>query len=191
MPDLPTLLARHRERPFPDGCRGEQFGGVDAVLIDADIYGWALTASEGSLSEETRRALITARNDLRSALPVVPVEVRAYYEGLVELADEALSAKALIGEEAAAVIQSCLYGWADGPFIEDWEFVTVTGLSRVEVSAVADAWPRIDGDNVDHAVRAALGNLLGYPHGLSLEEHVGFSEEAVAAARQRWTSAIR
>lgn len=75
------------------------------------------------------------------------------------------------------------------PFIEDWEFHTVTGLTREEVSAVAAAWPRIDSPNVNQAVLASLGNLLGYPHGRRLAEHVGCDEEAIAAARESWRSA--
>ena len=102
---------------------------------------------------------------------------------------EDIDAQVVLGVEATEVIGRCLSAWADGPFIDDWEFQTVTGLDRDEVRSVRDTWPMItDLPLADHAVRAALGQLLGYPHGLSLEEHAGVSDAQVRAARSAWCS---
>jgi hypothetical protein len=84
------------------------------------------------------------------------------------------------------VIGRCLDAWANGPFIEDWEFQTVTGLERDEVSAIAKNWPNQDDPNVDQAVLASMGNLLGYPHGRPLAQGVGYEEDDIIAARAEW-----
>ena len=101
--------------------------------------------------------------------------------------EETVDARAVLGTAAADVVGRCLHAWAAGPFIEDWEFSTVTGLTREEVAAVYDSWPLIrDLAVTNQSVRAALGNLLSYPHGLSLERELGVSEAAVRDARAKW-----
>ena len=56
---------------------------------------------------------------------------------------------------------------AYGPFFPDWEFHTLFGLERSAFRALADAFTPntvIVGD-VELALRGAMNNLLGYPHG--------------------------
>ena len=55
---------------------------------------------------------------------------------------------------------------ANGPFFPDWEFQTLFGLERSEVSAIAASWPEptASPEKVSIAVSNSLNNLLGYPH---------------------------
>lgn len=65
-----------------------------------------------------------------------------------------------------AIVGEALRAAADGPFFPEWEFHTLFGLTRSEVRAIADSWPKVDlaSANVGVAVSNALNNLLGYPH---------------------------
>jgi len=89
---LHVLLREHLSAPFPSSIeKGEDYGFVDAVMIDADIYGWVLTAARaGRLAPDQRAKLAKARDDLRGSLTVIPEEARPYYERLVEMATLAL-----------------------------------------------------------------------------------------------------
>ena len=47
--DLDAEMRAHLAEPFPDSVeKGEDYGEVDAVMIGADIYGWALAVRRGS-----------------------------------------------------------------------------------------------------------------------------------------------
>jgi hypothetical protein len=65
------------------------------------------------------------------------------------------------------IIAESLRAAVVGPFFPDWEFSTLFGLERLEVAEIARAWPEVDEseERVDLAVRNALNNLTGYPHG--------------------------
>ena len=39
MDDLKTLWREHREAVFPPRCRGRELGGIELVMLDADIAG--------------------------------------------------------------------------------------------------------------------------------------------------------
>jgi len=41
------------------------------------------------------------------------------------------------------LIGDCLLAAADGPFFEDWEYATLFGLDRAEVTRIAGEWPRV------------------------------------------------
>jgi hypothetical protein len=92
IPDLSRLLEDHRAEPFPTNVvKGEGYGEVDAVVIDADIYGWAVGVSRGrplGVADLTR--LRDARDRLRRSLAAFPEDARPYYERLVEIASAAL-----------------------------------------------------------------------------------------------------
>ncbi|MEO8696476.1 MAG: hypothetical protein ABI658_23385 [Acidimicrobiales bacterium] len=92
MAKLDDLLAQHRAEPFPASVvKGLDYGEVDAVMIDADIYGWASNASSsGGLSPTERVALQAARDRLARSLGEFPHDARAYYEMLLQLANLAL-----------------------------------------------------------------------------------------------------
>ena len=91
MSDLARLLKEHLAAPFPAGSRGEEYGEVDAVMIDADIYGWCSRATSGGLSKEDRRGLQRAHDELLRSLPSIPAEARPYYDRLLALAEAALA----------------------------------------------------------------------------------------------------
>lgn len=60
-------------------------------MIDADIYGWCSRAGGGGLSQDDRRGLQKAHDELARSLPVIPSEVRPYYVRLLTLAGAALA----------------------------------------------------------------------------------------------------
>lgn len=92
MDDLAELLDQHRAEPFPSSVtKGIDYGEVDPVLIDADIYGWALTVVRGgSLSPVDADRLRHARDELIRSLDSFPDQARPYYERLARIADRSL-----------------------------------------------------------------------------------------------------
>jgi hypothetical protein len=92
VPDLAVLLARHREAPFPQSIvKGTDYGEVDPVMIDADIYGWASSVARGrGLTPEAGARFRGARDALWRSLGAFPEDARPYYEALVEIASKAL-----------------------------------------------------------------------------------------------------
>lgn len=90
MSDLDDLLERHRATPFPERARGEHYGEVDAVMIDADIFGWCSRAVGSLLNPDERHRFQVAHDELARSLTEMPPEVRPYYEQLLLLASTAL-----------------------------------------------------------------------------------------------------
>jgi hypothetical protein len=90
--DLASLLVLHRDEPFPSSVvKGVDYGEVDPVMIDADIYGWASSvADRGSLTAEVRGRLEAARDALQRSMTSFPEGARPYYEQLLEIASAAL-----------------------------------------------------------------------------------------------------
>ncbi|MGH3481250.1 MAG: hypothetical protein ACRDQD_31080, partial [Nocardioidaceae bacterium] len=75
----------------PDSVeKGLDYGEVDAVMIDADIYGWATKA--GSLSAPDRARLAQAADELQRSTGAFPPEAQPYYERLVRIARLTLAA---------------------------------------------------------------------------------------------------
>ena len=62
-------------------------------------------------------------------------------------------------------IGECLKAVALGPFLPDWEFGTLMGMSREELTALAMLWPNVDfrERTVRKAISNSLANLTGYP----------------------------
>lgn len=63
------------------------------------------------------------------------------------------------------ILGECLNAVVNGPFIPDWEFHTLFGLTRNEVNAVLQAWPMVEerDNTVRTVINNSLNNLLGYP----------------------------
>jgi hypothetical protein len=80
------------DAPFPDAVeKGETYGKVDAVLVDADISGWASrVAAGGRLDPIDAGRLRAMRDDLRASLPAFPPAARPYYETVLAVATAAL-----------------------------------------------------------------------------------------------------
>ena len=76
--------------PFPESVeKGEEYGEVDAVMIDADIYGWATRA--GSLPPDEKARFRQAADQLERSLAAFPAEARPYYERVLRIAHLALT----------------------------------------------------------------------------------------------------
>jgi len=87
MPALADLLAAHRAEPFPGSVeKGAVYGEVDAVMIDADIYGWAM---QDPLRGAERELLRQTTGELRRSLRAFPADARPYYERLLQIAQAA------------------------------------------------------------------------------------------------------
>jgi hypothetical protein len=91
--ELADLLEQHLAVPFPDSVtKGIDYGQVDPVMIDADIYGWASRVAAGAaLSPLNTERLTNARDQLLGSLDAFPDQARPYYEHLVHIADLALA----------------------------------------------------------------------------------------------------
>lgn len=88
---LADAMSLHLADSFPDSVeKGLDYGEVDAVMIDADIYGWATNA--GSLSELDRSRLAAAADELLRSLEAFPPDARPYYERLLRIARTTLAA---------------------------------------------------------------------------------------------------
>lgn len=76
--------------PFPDSVtKGLDYGEVDAVMIGADIYGWATRA--GSLSDLDRSRLLQAADELERSIAAFPEDAQPYYERMLRIARLALT----------------------------------------------------------------------------------------------------
>jgi hypothetical protein len=90
--DLDAEVRAHLAEPFPDSVeKGKDYGEVDAVVIGADIYGWAVAARRGSsLSPLDRSRLQQAADELERSLTAFPADARQYYERVLRIAHLAL-----------------------------------------------------------------------------------------------------
>lgn len=87
---LAEEMRLHMAEPFPDSVeKGLDYGEVDAVLIAADIYGWATRA--GSLTELDRSRFAQAADELQRSLDAFPAHAQPYYERLLRIARFALA----------------------------------------------------------------------------------------------------
>jgi len=88
--DLSDELRRHIVDPFPESVvKGGDYGEVDAVMIDADIYGWA--SQSDSLSALDRSRLQQAANELERSIQAFPADAQPYYRRLLRIARLALT----------------------------------------------------------------------------------------------------
>lgn len=90
--DLELILAAHLREPFPQSVvRGADYGSVDAVLIDSDLYGWCKSVIEARPLERTDAwRFRQAADQLASSLVAMPKMARAYYTRLLLAAELAL-----------------------------------------------------------------------------------------------------
>ena len=82
------------------------------------------------------------------------------------------------------IYRNSLKTMCEGPFVEDWEFQTVMGVSRDEMRSIHDKWEEPPTDVALRVVRQALNNLIGYPHGRmsKVEEMMGVPEPEMRIA---------
>jgi len=87
---LAVEMHLHMAEPFPYSVeKGLDYGEVDAVMIGADIYGWATRA--GSLSELDRARLAQAAHELQRSIEAFPPDAQPYYERILRIARLALA----------------------------------------------------------------------------------------------------
>jgi hypothetical protein len=91
--DLAEEIRLHKAEPFPASVeKGLDYGEVDAVMIDADIHGWASFVVSGvRLRSDQRAGLRQAADELERSIPAFPVDARPYYEHLLRIARLALA----------------------------------------------------------------------------------------------------
>jgi hypothetical protein len=63
------------------------------------------------------------------------------------------------------VVRECLQAAVSSPFFPEWEFSTIFGLTREEVTQVLASWPDLnEGDeSVVRAINNSFNNLIGLP----------------------------
>jgi hypothetical protein len=89
---LTEEMRLHMAEPFPDSVtKGLDYREVDAVMIGADIYGWATEAVSGMLSGLDRSRLGRTADELERSIPAFPAQARSYYERLLRIARLALA----------------------------------------------------------------------------------------------------
>jgi hypothetical protein len=81
---LAEEMRRHMADPFPESVeKGLDYGEVDAVMIDADIYSWASRASE--LSALDRSRLSRAAGELERSISSFPPDAQPYFERVLRI----------------------------------------------------------------------------------------------------------
>ncbi|MFG1811570.1 hypothetical protein [Streptomyces sp. NPDC049040] len=77
--DLARLWKDHVRAPFPAGFRGVDVGGVDLILLDADVAGLVQGELSGGLDHGGVASLWRCIADLDTILPLIDEEYGAAY----------------------------------------------------------------------------------------------------------------
>lgn len=89
--DSANDMRLHLAEPFPPSVdKGHDYGEVEPVLIDADIYGWALRV--GSLSAADRAEFAETADEFDRSLGAFPVDARPYFDRVLRIDRFALEA---------------------------------------------------------------------------------------------------
>lgn len=72
-----------------------------------------------------------------------------------------------LSERDRQTVGECLLATEQGNFFPEWEFETLFGTPKKQLSAVREKWPDVNvGDpDLGAAVIGAMNHLLGCPHG--------------------------
>ncbi|WP_331733880.1 hypothetical protein OH786_38015 (plasmid) [Streptomyces atratus] len=85
--DALSQLGEHKAMPFPPGFRGLDIQDQDMVMLDADVYGYALGVLEGPLDEQRGKGVIRLTAVFEKALPAIDDEYATrYYTHVRDLA---------------------------------------------------------------------------------------------------------
>ncbi|MCP4963591.1 MAG: hypothetical protein GY925_30520 [Actinomycetia bacterium] len=144
MRDLSDLLEEHRDAYFPaETEKGRDYGMIDPVMIDADIFGWASScASELQLDTDARRGLEQVRLELGESWNDLPVAALPYYARLLRLAD--------------AAVQGCEAVPSPGPPLQNG----IDLVARVDCNGEV-VWPRSHAKDAIRSLTAAGFETLG------------------------------
>lgn len=91
--DLTDEMRLHDTETFPGSVeKGCEYGEVDAVMIGADIYGWASHVASGvKLRGDQRSGLRRAAEELERSISSFPEDAQPYYERILRIARLALA----------------------------------------------------------------------------------------------------
>ena len=91
---IQQLWTEHVSRPFPRALAGEEFDGVDLVLLDSSAAGCISTFldSSGVHSLDARRLAVLGdcAHSLSHICPQLPDEHRVYFDKLREISERVL-----------------------------------------------------------------------------------------------------
>ena len=89
---IAELLEEHRDAHFPAEIENaREYGVIDPVMIDADIFGWVSSYASGvELDTDARRGLEHARLKLGESWSELPAASHPYFARLLRLADVAI-----------------------------------------------------------------------------------------------------
>ena len=144
MRSIADLLEEHRNAHFPAEIeKGRDYGLVDPVMIDADIFGWASSyAAGGQLDTDALSGLEHARLELSGSWNDLPIAALPYYARLVRLAD--------------AAVQRCEAVPSPAPPLTD----RIDLLARVDCNGEV-MWPRSHIKEALRSLTAASFEILG------------------------------
>ncbi len=144
MRDISDLLEEHREAPFPAEVeKGRDYGAIDPVMIDADIFGWVTSYASGrQLDPDARHGLEQARLELGESWNDLPEASLPYYARLVRLAD--------------AATQGCEAVPSPGPPLAD----RIDLVARVACNGEV-MWPRSHAEDALRSLTAGGLEILG------------------------------
>ena len=94
-----------------------------------------------------------------------------------------------LSQREQQTILECMNAVLNGPFIPEWEFDTLLGVSRHAMNNIIANWPDvvIQDKNIAAAIIGAMNNLLGYPHGADdhWHEYISVSPETVKGTLEK------
>jgi len=142
--DLSDLLEEHGDAHFPAEIeRGRDYGVIDPVMVDADIFGWVSSYASGvQLETSARRGLEQARLELGKSWNDLPVAALPYYARLLRLAD--------------AAVQDCEAVPSPGPPLTGGVDLVARVACNGEVM-----WPRSHAEDALRSLAAAGLEILG------------------------------
>ncbi|PRY69347.1 hypothetical protein B0I08_10219 [Glaciihabitans tibetensis] len=93
--EVPTAFRRvlhvQFKEPWPESVeRSADYGEIDPVMADADVYGWAVASLRGRLTDVDRLQLSALADQVERAIPVFPQHGRPYFDRLLGLARAAV-----------------------------------------------------------------------------------------------------
>jgi len=101
-----------------------------------------------------------------------------------------------LSDQEVEIVGRCLNAVVYGPFFDDVEFQTLFGVTREEARIVADQFPNVDeydsepfgNDDSWLVINNTFANILGYPHGKSVElsNYISASFEEVRVLFEKW-----
>jgi hypothetical protein len=89
---IEDLWLQHGASVFPKGLGGEEIGGIDLVMLDADIAGCVHTFLSAKRSLDARRLAILGLcyRDVSRVIPSIAIAHRPHFERLEVLAGSIL-----------------------------------------------------------------------------------------------------